>query len=423
MTEKRLISLDVFRGFTVLLMTLVNNPGSWTFVYPQLEHATWNGCTIADLVFPFFIFIVGVSIPFAIPDKDDNKDIFTKIVVRSLRIFCLGLALNFFTWINFFESDGFLNLVVKMIFSFGVFYALIGNFTLTTKKYVVFLILGLFLILALSGLEDFKTTRLMGVLQRIGIVYFFTAFLYLKTRKTIQIVVLIVLLLGYWILLTKIPVPGVGYANLDIGTNLASWLDSILLKNHMYIETKTWDPEGILSTIPSIASCIVGLLIGQLIHFKISKVVIVRNLFFIGLFLLVIGVFWDIFFPINKSIWTSSFVIFTSGIASIILAILYLLIEVLNVKSWTKPFLYWGINPILVFYFSGLIPRILAKIKFNDPVTVDKIINLQQYLYKYGIEIYFENPYFASLIGAIVYIIIWFFILAILYKNKIIIKV
>ncbi len=423
MLKERLTSLDVFRGFTILLMTMVNNPGSWSSVYPQLEHATWNGCTFADLVFPFFVFIVGAAIPFAMPEKTFDSATFTKILIRSLRIICLGLTLNFFSWINIFDLEGIPSLLFKSAFSLIMCYALMGNFSLKTKKYLVFAILAFYLTLSLSGLEGYQTTRLPGVLQRIGIVYFFTSLIYLKTNYKIQIAIATIILLGYWAVMTLIPVPGIGVAILEIGTNFASWLDSIVLKNHMYIETKTWDPEGFLSTLPTIGGCLIGSLIGQIINTNLTKIEIAKKLIAIGVILTIIGYVWDFVFPINKSIWTSSFVVYTAGLGTITLTILYYIIDIANFKKWTKPFLFWGVNPMLVFFFSGLIPRIMSKIKFDNTEIIGEQINIQTYIYNNGIAHFFSNPYNASFVGSLVYIVIWTFILWIFYKNKLIFKV
>ena len=177
MIKERLTSLDVFRGFTIMLMTIVNNPGSWDSIYPPLEHAGWNGCTPTDLVFPFFIFIMGTAIPFAMPSKTYNGTTFNKILVRSLRIFCLGLFLNYFGTIEFFGLEGILLLIVRLIITFGVAYALLGNFSTKIKTYLAISVLGILLFLAYSGIQSYQNVRIPGVLQRIGIVNFFASLL------------------------------------------------------------------------------------------------------------------------------------------------------------------------------------------------------------------------------------------------------
>ncbi|MBC7438797.1 MAG: DUF5009 domain-containing protein, partial [Flavobacterium sp.] len=195
MTKKRLTSLDVFRGFTIMLMIIVNNPGSWAAIYPPLRHAEWNGCTLTDLVFPFFIFIVGTAIPFAIHKKFDSA-IINKIMVRSLRIFCLGLFLNFFNSIAFFGFTGIPILIEKLIITLAVAYALLGKFKLKIKTFLAFSILSILLLLAFSGIPAYQEVRIPGVLQRIAIVYLCTSILYLKSRTKTQILVVAALLLG-----------------------------------------------------------------------------------------------------------------------------------------------------------------------------------------------------------------------------------
>jgi predicted acyltransferase len=423
MTKQRLLSLDIFRGFTILLMTIVNNPGSWSAIYPPLEHAEWNGCTPTDLVFPFFIFIMGTAIPFAMPEKTWNTGVFQKIVVRSIRIFCLGLFLNFFSKIALFGLEGIALMVLRLGITFLVAYAFLGNFSLKVKTGLAFGLLALMLFLAFSGIEAYSEVRIPGVLQRIAIVYFFTALLYLKTEYQKQIITASVLLLGYWAIMTLIPVPGVGPANLDKGSNLAAWLDNTLLNGHLWGAVKTWDPEGILSTLPAIASGIIGMLIGQLFQLPISKIELVKKIAIYGLGLLLLGVFWDIFFPINKSLWTSSYAVYTAGIASLCLVVLYYIIDVKRVDKWCQVFLFWGVNPMIVFFFSGIIPRVLSGIQIQNPNLPKETLSIQTYLYDFIISPCFENPMNASLAYALSYATFWCMILWILFKKKLIFKV
>ncbi|SHM45024.1 acyltransferase family protein [Flavobacterium xinjiangense] len=423
MTKERLISLDVFRGFTILLMTIVNNPGSWDHIYPPLEHAEWNGCTPTDLVFPFFIFIMAVAISFAMPTKQFDSTTFNKTSIRALRIFCLGLFLNFFGKIELFGLQGIPLLLGKLVITIGVSYALLGNFSLKIKTYLTLFVFALLLFLAYSGIEAYQEVRIPGVLQRIGIVYFFVSLLYLKTSQKAQLLTAIALLLAYWGLMALVPVPGIGAANFQKGTNLGAWLDSVVLEGHMWIFSKTWDPEGILSTIPAIASGIIGLLIGQLINRTLPKLEIVKKMAIIGLILTLLGLLWNIVFPINKSLWTSSYVLYTSGLAILCLTFLFYVIEVADYKKWTKLFLIWGVNPMVVFFFSGIIPQGLRMIQFQNPQIPTEQINLQKYLYSFWIEPFFNNPLLASLVGALIYVGIWSFILWLFYKNKLIFKV
>lgn len=423
MTKERLTSLDVFRGFTILLMTIVNNPGSWDSIYPPLEHAEWNGCTPTDLVFPFFVFIMGTAIPFAMPVKHFDSGVFNKILVRSLRIFCLGLSLNYFSRIHLFDLEGIPLLLLRLVITFAVAYALLGNFTLKVKTYLVFGIFALLLFLAYSKLEAFEDVRIPGVLQRIGIVYFFTSLLYLKTSLKTQLLVVASLLIGYWLIMAFIPVPGFGPANFEKGTNLAAWLDNTVLNGHLWSFSKTWDPEGILSTLPAIGTGIIGMYIGQLLNLPVAKTEIIKKLAISGIVLLILGLIWNTFFPINKSLWTSSYVLYTAGIATICLTLLYYIIDVANYKKWTKLFLIWGVNPMIIFYFSGIIPRVLSSIKVQNPEIGGEEIGLHTLIYKFKMAPCFENPLNASLAYALSYAVFWSFILWILYKRKLIFKV
>lgn len=423
MTKERLTSLDVFRGFTILLMTIVNNPGSWASIYPPLEHAEWHGCTPTDLVFPFFVFIMGTAIPFAMPVKHFDGSVFNKILVRSLRIFCLGLFLSVFSRIHLFGLEGIPLLGVRLIIAFAVAYALLGNFSMKVKTILAVGIFITLLSLSFSGLEHFEDTRIPGVLQRIAIVYFFTSILYLKTNLKTQIVVLAALLIGYYLLMAFVPVPGFGPANFDKGTNLAAWLDNTLLNGHLWSVSKTWDPEGILSTLPAIGTGILGMYIGQLLNLKVSKTEILKKASIAGIVLLIGGLLWNIIFPINKSLWTSSYVLYTAGIATICLSLLYYIIDIQGYKKWAKLFLIWGVNPMIVFFFSGIIPRVLGSIKVQNPEIGGEEISVLTLIYKHGIAPCFENPLNASLAYALSYAVFWSVILWIFYKKKLIFKV
>ncbi|GIQ56983.1 membrane protein [Flavobacterium collinsii] len=423
MTRERLISLDVFRGLTILLMTIVNNPGDWGHVYTPLLHSEWHGCTPTDLVFPFFIFIMGVAVPLAMPTKSWDNTTFNKILVRSLRMLCLGIFFNYFGKIQLFGLEGIPLLISRLIITIAVGYALMGNFSSRIKNILAFSILFIYLFLAYSGIEAYHDVRLPGVLQRIAIVYFVVSLLYLKTTQKTQIITGIVLLLGYWAIMTLLPVPGIGAANLDKETNLASWLDGVLLEGHMYRGTITWDPEGVLSTIPSIVNGIIGLLIGQVLQLEISKKQRAAKMAIAGIALIIAGLLWNIVFPINKSLWTSSYVLYTTGLGTTCLAFLYYIIDIAEYKKGLKLFLIWGVNPMIVFFFSQIIPQALVMVEFKNPDHPEEQINLLNYLYHFGIAPFFNNPMTASLAGALVYVGIWTFILWIFYKNKLIFKV
>ncbi len=423
MTKERLTSLDVFRGFTILLMTIVNNPGSWSSIYPPLEHAEWHGCTPTDLVFPFFVFIMGTAIPFAMPVKYFDGAVFNKILVRSLRIFCLGLFLSVFSRIHLFGLEGIPLLGVRLVIAFAVAYALLGNFSMKVKTILAVGIFIILLSLAFSGLEHFEDTRIPGVLQRIAIVYFFASILYLKTNLKTQLWVVASILVIYYLLMAFVPVPGFGPANFDKGTNLAAWLDNLVLNGHLWSVSKTWDPEGILSTLPAIGTGILGMYIGQLLNLQTNRTEILKKTAVTGVILLIGGLLWNIIFPINKSLWTSSYVLYTAGIATLCLSLLYYIIDIQGYKKWAKLFLIWGVNPMIVFFFSGIIPRVLGSIQVQNPETGGEEISVLTLIYKHGIAPCFENPLNASLAYALSYAVFWSVILWIFYKKKLIFKV
>jgi predicted acyltransferase len=367
--NERLESLDVFRGITVAAMILVNNPGTWEHIYSPLRHAAWHGCTPTDLIFPFFLFIVGVSIHFSYKNKMKEgltQKVLFKIVRRTLIIFGLGLFLSLF------------------------------------PKF------------------DFAVVRIPGVLQRISVVFFFTSILYLTTSWLTQVRIAVLLLFIYYILMNFVPVPGFGAPNLEPGTNLGAWLDYSLLEGHLWIQSKTWDPEGILSTIPAIATGIIGMLTGKLFTEIKEPATRVSWLFFIGAILIVLGLSWGLIFPINKSLWTSSFVLYTTGIGMQFLAACHWLIDVQGVKAWSKPFTWYGKNAIFVFVVSGLLAKILGRIKVDDGAGGE--ISSWTWIYKNAFESWL-SPINASLLFAITLVSLFGLILWWMYRKKIFIKI
>ncbi|RYU95939.1 acyltransferase family protein [Emticicia agri] len=421
--KQRLTSLDVFRGMTIMLMTIVNNPGDWGNLYPPLEHAEWHGCTLTDLVFPFFLFIVGISTVLSMPIKRFDASTFERIITRTLRLFLLGLFLNFFSKINIGSLTGIPLLLVRLSITALVTMALLGDYD---KKRQFFIAVGLFIVMMVLAFvaEDFKEVRIPGVLQRIAIVYMIVSILYATTNTITQLIIGLVCLLGYWALMTLVSVPGVGAANVEKGTNLAAWLDNFLLPGHLWATSKTWDPEGILSTIPAIGTGIAGVLTGTLLSNNFEKNKKAIYLLTAGVVSVMIGFLWGIVFPINKALWTSSFVLYTAGWALLALGILYFVIDVIRFDFWNKPFVIFGVNPMVVFFFSGIIPRILNMIKI--PVvdrTPEESPGLIAWMYEYGIAPFFSEPKNASLAGALVYVLIWFVILWFFYRRKLIFKV
>jgi predicted acyltransferase len=279
----------------MMLMTIVNNPGDWGNVYAPLLHAEWHGATPTDMVFPFFVFIMGTAMPFSThEDSGMDGSSFLKIATSSLRIFNLGLFLNFFSKIKIGELEGVSLLVVKLIISVLVAYLLLGNFKVKAKFYTA---LGLFVLmigLCFSGIEAYASVRIPGVLQRIGIVYFFAALIFLSFNFRKQLIAGATLLFGYWATMAFIPIPGQATGNYEIGTNLAAWIDNYLLPGHLWVTSKTWDPEGILSTFPAIVTALLGIWTGKLLRNKGSQSF--KWLLGIGVGLVVTGQLWEWFF-------------------------------------------------------------------------------------------------------------------------------
>lgn len=310
-SSKRLISLDMLRGLTIALMIVVNDPGSWDQIFWPLEHAVWNGITITDFVYPFFIFIVGVSIVLSssklLEKGVEKKTIRKKIWIRSIKIFALGIFLNLFP-----------------------------DF-------------------------DFLNLRIPGVLQRIALVYFACAHLCIFTSnwKT-HLRTAIYILVGYWLAMVLIPVPNIGVGVLEPGKNLAAWIDSMLIPGSMW--QGSWDPEGILTTFPAIVTGISGMLAGYII--KLEKTIEHKLilLFFVGFTCILMGYTWDLFFPINKNLWSSSYVLFTSGWAFTCFAASILVIDVLGYHRFSKFGVIYGCNSIAIYVLAGMLPALIEDV-------------------------------------------------------------
>ncbi|MCC5816197.1 MAG: DUF5009 domain-containing protein [Leptospira sp.] len=356
MKKRRNIALDLFRGITVIVMVIVNNPGDWTYIYTPLRHAPWNGFSLADLVFPFFIIAVGVSIPFAMHKKQVNEEksnlqILFFVFKRFFILFLLGLFLNAFPY---FEWEGL---------------------------------------------------RIPGVLQRIALVYLSCSMIFLFLRSPIkQGFLFTVILIGYYILIVRIPPPdwsGDESFVFNSKHNWAAYLDRIIMEGHLWKYTKTWDPEGLLSTLPAIASGLIGIWVGSYwMHKKYF-------LWVIGLVFLIFGLIAAEFFPINKSIWSSSFVLVTGGLGLLFFYFLNLLDswigESKSFHRYFSPIFIMGRNALLVFFSTGLISRIL--ILDWKGTTLKKIV----------VDLFFRgyDPYLGSLIYSFIYLAIIYLILII----------
>lgn len=389
MENKRLLSIDIFRGLTVILMTIVNNPGDWGHIYAPLEHAEWHGYTLTDLVFPSFLFIVGISTVLSKPSEDQ----LLKTFKRALRIFLLGLSLSFFSKIK----AGDYTLVLRLLAMALATVAFLGDYPLRRQFWVAVGVFVLLIGLCFSSLSDFEHVRIPGVLQRIAVVYLVVSLLHAYTSLRVQVGVFLASLIGYWALMHFVDVPGIGAANLEVNKNLAAWLDNYLLEGHLWATSKTWDPEGILSTLPAVATGLAGLFAGRYLQSSPKASV----LFAAGAIALVLGTIWGWYFPINKALWTSSYVLVAAGWDLLLLAVLQATVHsgMMADRNW-KPVLIFGMNPMLVFFFSGIIPRVLGMIKIGDE-------GLTSWIYSQGIEPLFADKMNASLAGALIYVLIW----------------
>ena len=392
--RERLLSLDVFRGLTVAGMLLVNNPGTWSAIYPPLEHAEWNGWTPTDLIFPFFLFIVGITTHLSLQARrargDDDRMLVRQIIRRGLIIYFLGFLMAAFPFYQWGTIEGMTN---PSLWDRIVYRA--------------------------------EHVRIMGVLARIGIVYIFAALMTLRTSLKQQVVMVAALLYGYWFAMTLIPIPGTGALGALMLNNPSATLEAvvdraILTPNHIWSGSVTYDPEGILSTIPAIGTAILGVMTGRWIAQPKPLVERIAGLFAAGSLAMVLGLMWNWSFAINKNLWTSSFVLFTAGVGCVTLATIMWLIDEHGIRWWTKPFVIYGMNPIVAFVGSGVLARILYtlwKVQYNGQPT-----SMETVIYKTVFEPFME-PKNASLAMAFATVLFWYGILAVLYRKKIFLKV
>lgn len=411
MEKQRIVSLDVFRGATMVLMILVNNPGSWDNVYAPLLHADWHGCTPTDLVFPFFVFAMGMAMPFA-NEEPFSKTLLLKILTRSLRIISLGLFLNFFSLITWEGAGGIPLLLVRMLVTVAVGYILLGKFSPQFKLWSAVALLSIMLGLAFSGMEHFANVRIPGVLQRLGLVYFFAALIHYLLPFKSQFGFSAILLLGYYLLLAFVPTPGTGIVGFEKGANIAAWVDAQVLGNHVWSSSKPWDPEGVLSTLPAIVSCLMGVWAGRLFKQGSGFNVLLP----VGIGFLLCGLIWAQYFPLNKPLWSSSYVLYTSGLALLICTLFSFFLDGKKSNPISTFFTMWGVNPIFVFFGAGIIPRAINMISINDKPVLTA-------LYKDVLSPMFSEPKMASLSFAILNVLFWTLVLLFLKRKSIVVKV
>ena len=362
----RLVSVDVFRGLTMAAMVIVNTPGDWGQVYPPLLHAEWHGWTPTDLIFPFFVFIVGVSIVLS-----SRAQATVSVIVKRAALLCA---------------------------------------------------LGLFL--ALYPAFNPSTVRLVGVLPRLALCYLAAALIYRPlvarpdaVRWRVTLGAAAVLVVGYWALLRFMPVPGGTAGDLSPAGNLGAWIDrTIIGEAHLWRQSRTWDPEGLLSTLPAIATALTGIAAGVLLRSSRTAADKILWLLMAGAIGAVAGLAWGTRFPINKNLWTSSYVLLTSGLASIFLAGCFWLVDGRPaVRPWVRPFVVLGMNALALFVLSGLLVKTLVLIKVTGPTGAPQ--SLYAWLYQNAFAP-LAAPKNASLLFALTALLALYGILEVFYHRR-----
>jgi predicted acyltransferase len=357
----------VFRGIAIAFMILLSNLGGDTN-YAILLHADWNGLTLADIFFPFFLFTLGAAIPYSLgrrlQDGESKKKLVRRIARRTAILFALGIFINGFPYFNL------------------------------------------------------STLRIMGVLQRIALCYLAASAIYLTWNRKRQIIATILIMVLYWILMTVVPVPGYGPGILDKNGNLAAYIDRLLLPGHLY--AGTWDPEGFLSTIPALATTMLGLLTAE--HLKSNRNPKEKStaLFLFGVVLIGIGILWNLSFPINKNLWTGSFVALTGGMAIIILGICYYIIDVKKRTWWVKPFIIFGLNSIATYLLTEIVN--LTLIYANVTLSDGRSLSLKFLIYE-SLFSRWAGPLNGSLFYGVALLLFWLGIMAMLYRQKVFIRI
>jgi predicted acyltransferase len=369
----RLLSLDLLRGATIAGMILVNNAGNEEAAYWPLQHARWNGWTPTDLVFPFFLFMVGVSMAFSLASRRNRDasrgELIKHILWRGLILFAIGVGLNGFPY------------------------------------------------------HALASWRIYGVLQRIAICYVICALVALYTGKRSQWAIIFSCLVGYWLIMRYLPVPGFGVPThdmplLDPDRNIVAWLDRILFPGRLYEITR--DPEGVISTIPAVATCLLGLMTGDWLRSERTQRAKAAGMLAMGVIGIIAGEIANIWFPINKKLWTSSFVLLTAGLALVCLALCYWLLDMKQWRSWAKPFLVFGSNAIAAYVFAEIGAHLLFRMKVHlaDGTTA----SWQSVIYE-RLFAPLGSPANASLLYALVYVGICWMAMWVLYRKRIFLKI
>lgn len=380
--SKRLISLDAFRGIVIAFMITVNTPGTWKQIYAPLRHASWHGCTPTDLVFPFFLFIVGVAMWFSFQKYDHaaTPDAVKKVLKRTALIFVIGVLLNAYPFIRFSPE-----------MTFG------------------------------QELADYyRNLRIMGVLQRIALAYGIASLIVLHTKRKAWLWTGAGILVGYWLIMMWLGGP----EPFSLADNFARKVDLFFFgKNHVYNGFGIpFDPEGLFSTLPAIVTVLIGYETGRMITRAKSRPELVNDLYLYGVAALFAGHVWGQFFPVNKPIWTSSYVLYTGGLAMMVLALFILFIDVKGYKRWTYPLRVFGMNPLFLFILSVFWVKTLSRIVRWTTEDGSIMTGLQWIYQSICVPLLGDNPN-GSLLFALMHIFIYWLILRELYKRKIYIKI
>ena len=358
---------------------MVNGPGSWDHVFTPLKHTAWHGCTLADLVFPFFIWIIGVTMIFSFVSRikrgESRGQLLKKVIIRSVILFAIGIFLS------------------------GFPFGLIGDHNFS-----------------------WATIRIPGVLQRIAICYLIASLIVLYSSLLWQMIWLVLLLAGYCLLIKIVPVPGFGAGILEPLGNLAWYLDANLLSGHTWLRAPApgFDPEGILGTVPAIATMLFGVLTGHLLHLKKSAITKTNWMLVFGSVLIVLGLLLSYWLPINKKLWTSSYAVFVSGVALTFFACCYWLVDVKGYQKWFKPWQIFGMNALAVYIISVLIILSSYRIKITALSKTPILLKTYYYQILFPVDKY---PMLSSFLHAIFFTLIMYLIAYILYRKRWIITV
>lgn len=378
-TGNRLVSLDVFRGATIAGMMLVNNPGDWGNVYPPFRHSAWNGWTYTDTIFPFFLWIVGVAMTFSFSKRmergQDRAQLLRHVVLRSILIVAIGLFLNGFPFGLMFDHD-----------------------------------------------FSWLTMRIPGVLQRIAICYLFSSVILLYSNPTWQLRWTGILLVGYWILVKIVPVPGFGAGVLDPKGSLCWYIDSNLFNGHTWSGAPVpgFDPEGIVSTIPAIATTMFGILTGNFLRSERNPAEKTTWMFVAGSFLMFAGLVFNYWLPINKNMWTSSYSVFMAGLALNVFAICYWLIDVKGYKKLTRPLEIYGLNAITLYALSEILAELSWVVKLHG--SDGSSVTLKDWYYQ-RLFVPLGDPMIVSFLHSVAFMLLLYGIAFFMYRRKWVIKI